>query len=157
MNLTSFKASRPYQAYLRPVVWAWVMPWVRAAVRARWLYCNLKNEVPFRALADKDRPLLHNARSKNEYLNGGEEDLLGSVTLFAAPVGPIAHSTILYRSYLKLFKSETRCLDFGLNGDAFIMRRMFNAGVRAGFVNQVVTLQPLRPGQVGREAAHPVE
>ena len=75
----------------------------------------------------------------------------------SAPVGPVMHSTVLYRSYLRLFKAEVKCLDCDLNGDAFGMRRLFNAGVRAGFVDQVVTLQPLRPDQTRRQAAHPVE
>lgn len=78
--------------------------------------------------------------------------------LYSGAVGPVMHSTILYRSYLRFFAHDVRnCLDFELNGDAFVMRRMFNVGVRAGFVNEVLTIQPLRPGQSGRQASHPVE
>ena len=77
--------------------------------------------------------------------------------LTSAPVGPVMHSTILYRPYLFLLHGGMRCLEFGLPGDAFWTRRMFNAGVRAGFVDQVTIEQPLRPDQVHRQASHPVE
>jgi glycosyltransferase involved in cell wall biosynthesis len=68
----------------------------------------------------------------------------------SGPVGPVAHSTILWRSYLRIIEYESFCLELGLNGDSHRMRRLFNAGVRAGFVNEVVTLCPLRSGQERR-------
>jgi glycosyltransferase involved in cell wall biosynthesis len=72
--------------------------------------------------------------------------------------GRALHSTILYRSYVNdVIGYESRCLDYGMNGDAFRMRRMFNAGVRAGFVDQVTMLQPLRPDQGSRQAFHPTD
>jgi hypothetical protein len=66
---------------------------------------------------------------------------------FSDPVGPVAHSTILWRSYLTIIEYESFCLQVGLNGDSHRMRRLFNAGVRVGFANDIVTLRPLRPGQ----------
>jgi glycosyltransferase involved in cell wall biosynthesis len=68
----------------------------------------------------------------------------------SGPVGPVAHSTILWRSYLTIIEYESFCLEVGLNGDSHRMRRLFNAGVRAGFLDEVVTLSPLRPGQERR-------
>ncbi|HEX2055940.1 MAG TPA: glycosyltransferase [Nitrospiraceae bacterium] len=63
--------------------------------------------------------------------------------------GYISHSTVLRRSYLGFIKAD-ECLDVGLAGDAYMWRRMFNAGVRFGFVNDIVTLLPLRPGEYER-------
>lgn len=83
---------------------------------------------------------------------------LGPVTPYSTAVGPVPHSTILYRKYVSdVINFEGRWLEYGLNGDAFWMRRLFNAGVRAGFVKQVITLAPLRPGQACRQAFHPVD
>ena len=63
--------------------------------------------------------------------------------------GYISHSTVLRRSYLSFIKADG-CLDVGLAGDAYMWRRMFNADVRFGFVNDIVTLLPLRPGEYQR-------
>lgn len=60
--------------------------------------------------------------------------------------GFISHSTVLRRAYLGFFKGDG-CLDVGLAGDAYMWRRMFNAHVRFGFLNDIVTLLPLRPGE----------
>jgi glycosyltransferase involved in cell wall biosynthesis len=63
--------------------------------------------------------------------------------------GYISHSTVLRRSYLSFIKADG-CLDVGLAGDSYMWRRMFNADVRFGFVNDIVTLLPLRPGEYQR-------
>lgn len=63
--------------------------------------------------------------------------------------GYISHSTVLRRSYLSFIKADG-CLDVGLAGDSYMWRRMFNADVRFGFVNDIVTLLPLRPGECRR-------
>ena len=63
--------------------------------------------------------------------------------------GFISHSTVLRRAYLDFFKGDG-CLDVGLSGDAYMWRRMFNAGVRVGFVKDIVTSLPLRPGEYER-------
>jgi glycosyltransferase involved in cell wall biosynthesis len=96
------------------------------------------------------------ARAKSEsrpgvWVEKGQALSRNSV-FFSDPVGPVAHSTILWRSYLRVVEYESFCLEVGLNGDSHRMRRLFNAGVRVGFVNDVVTLRPLRPGQKRRLA-----
>jgi glycosyltransferase involved in cell wall biosynthesis len=63
--------------------------------------------------------------------------------------GFISHSTVLRRAYLGFFKGDG-CLDVGLSGDAYMWRRMFNANVRFGFLPEVVTFLPLRPGEYER-------
>ena len=63
--------------------------------------------------------------------------------------GFISHSTVLRRAYLGFFKGDG-CLDVGLSGDAYMWRRMFNAHVRFGFLNDIVTFLPLRPGEYER-------
>ncbi len=63
--------------------------------------------------------------------------------------GFISHSTVIRRAYLGFFKGDG-CLDVGLAGDAYMWRRMFNADVRVGFLNDIVTSLPLRPGEYER-------
>jgi glycosyltransferase involved in cell wall biosynthesis len=62
-----------------------------------------------------------------------------------------SHSTVLYRSYLgECFPYDTQCLKVNTGGDGFRWQRMFNANVRVGFLQEVVTLMPLRPGEAER-------
>lgn len=63
--------------------------------------------------------------------------------------GHISHSTILRRTYTKFFRAD-RCLETDLPGDTYVWHRMLNAGVRTGFADHIVTLQPLRPGEKER-------
>lgn len=66
--------------------------------------------------------------------------------------GHVSHSTVLYRRYLDMvfpYDPETP-LKLHMAGDAFRWRRMVNAGVRVGFVDDLVTLIPLRPGETTR-------
>ena len=81
MSLARFKQSTLYRNYLRTFVWNWVMPPLRAPIKAHWLYRNLRNEPLFIELAEQDRARLAEARLKNEqcYLDG-EEPLI-SVTI----------------------------------------------------------------------------
>ena len=67
--------------------------------------------------------------------------------------GFISHSTVLRRRYLTFFNAMG-CLDVGMSGDAYMWRRMFNAGVRVGFLDDVVTHLPLRPGEQERSILH---
>ncbi|MBC8145407.1 MAG: glycosyltransferase family 2 protein, partial [bacterium] len=57
----------------------------------------------------------------------------------------IPHSTVLMRTYLKLFREDMECWKLELGADRHRFRRMYYAGVRASFVVAVVTLGPLRP------------
>jgi hypothetical protein len=67
-----------------------------------------------------------------------------------------SHLTVLYRSYLKrCFKYDARCLKVNVGGDGFRWQRMLNAGVRAGFLQEVVTHMPLRPGEAERSIFQP--
>lgn len=66
--------------------------------------------------------------------------------------GYVSHSTVLYRKYLdQVFPYDPQTpLKLNMGGDAFRWRRMVNAGVRVGFVDRIVTLIPLRPGEAVR-------
>ncbi len=67
-----------------------------------------------------------------------------------------SHSTVLYRSYVgRCFRYDARCLKVNSGGDGFRWQRMFNAGVRGGFLQEVVTLLPLRPGEEERSICQP--
>jgi len=57
------------------------------------------------------------------------------------------NSTTLFRGYLKLFRPDINAWRLGLTGDYHRTIRYREAGVRIGFLNEVVTLMPLRPGQ----------
>ena len=57
----------------------------------------------------------------------------------------IPHSTVMMRSYLKLFRENMECWKLGLGADRHRFRRMRLCGVRAAFVDRVVTVGPLRP------------
>jgi glycosyltransferase involved in cell wall biosynthesis len=59
----------------------------------------------------------------------------------------IQNSTMLFRSYLKLFRSDINAWRYGLTGDYQRTIRYRETGVRIGYLNQVVALMPLRPGQ----------
>jgi hypothetical protein len=61
--------------------------------------------------------------------------------------GNIGHSTALYRSYLTLFKYDTESWRAHLPADWHLWMRMGRCGVRTGFLNKIVTLMPLRPGE----------
>jgi len=66
--------------------------------------------------------------------------------------GEVSHSTVFRRTYTKFFKAD-RCLEVDMSGDIYVWRKMLNAGVRTGFVDDIVTLQPLRPGEKERSLA----
>ena len=70
------------------------------------------------------------------------------------PFGGI--QTTLYRSYLKCFKFNKHCWrkKWNRNNDIDLPVRMFNAGVRMGFLNEVVVKVLPRPGEetIGLEA-----
>jgi glycosyltransferase involved in cell wall biosynthesis len=71
-------------------------------------------------------------------------------------LGHVSHSTVLYRSYLdSCFAYDPTCLKIDMAGDAYRWRRMMNAGVRVGFIRDVVTLLPLRPGEASRTIFQP--
>ncbi len=63
--------------------------------------------------------------------------------------GHVSHSTVLRRTYTKMFRAD-RCLETDLAGDTYVWQKMLNAGVRTGFVDDIVTHQPLRPGEKQR-------
>jgi len=59
----------------------------------------------------------------------------------------IQNSTMLFRSYLKLFRSDSNAWRYDLTVDYQRTIRYRETGVRIGYLNQVVALMPLRPGQ----------
>jgi|GEM_PF-794586 len=58
------------------------------------------------------------------------------------------NSTTLFRGYLKLFRPDINAWRLGLTGDYHRTIRYREAGVRIGFLNELVAVMPLRPGQV---------
>lgn len=71
-------------------------------------------------------------------------------------LGHVSHSAVLYRSYLdSCFAYDPTCLKIDMAGDAYRWRRMMNSGVRVGFIRDVVTLIPLRPGEASRTIFQP--
>jgi hypothetical protein len=59
------------------------------------------------------------------------------------------NSTTLFRSYIKLFRPDINAWRIGLTGDYHRTIRYRETGVRIGFLNEIVALMPLRPGQTG--------
>jgi len=57
------------------------------------------------------------------------------------------NSTTLFRGYLKLFRPDTDAWRMGMTGDYHRTIRYRETGVRIGFLNELVALMPLRPGQ----------
>lgn len=65
-----------------------------------------------------------------------------------------SHSTVLYQSYSgRCFTYDVRCLKVNAGGDRW--QRMFNAGMQADFLQEVVTLMPLRHGEAERAIFQP--
>jgi glycosyltransferase involved in cell wall biosynthesis len=60
----------------------------------------------------------------------------------------VAHSTWLYRSYLRFFKYDKLAWAYDSYGDQSLIMRMGRAGVRAKYLDRVVASMPLRPGDV---------
>lgn len=60
--------------------------------------------------------------------------------------GAIAHSAVVFRSYLKLFRFEISAWRLRLAVDHHIWLRMEHAGVRMGFLDKLSFHAPLRPG-----------
>ena len=59
------------------------------------------------------------------------------------------NSTTLFRAYIKLFRPDVNAWRIGLTGDYHRTIRYREAGVRIGFLNEIVSQMPLRPGQTG--------
>jgi len=57
------------------------------------------------------------------------------------------NSTTLFRGYLKLFRPDSNAWRLGMTGDYHRTIRYRETGVRIGFLNELVALMPLRPGQ----------
>jgi len=66
----------------------------------------------------------------------------------------VAHSSVVFRTYLRLFRYDMEAWrqDIGADGHRWI--RMARAGVRAKFVDHLSVLQPLRPGEMARSTIH---
>ena len=56
----------------------------------------------------------------------------------------VPHRTVLYRSYLRIFRATVDGARYNLGGDHFLWLRMGRTGVRAGFLPKVVALKYLR-------------
>jgi len=57
------------------------------------------------------------------------------------------NSTTLFRSYIKLFRADINAWRIGMSGDRQRARRYREAGVRMGFIDEVVAVMQFRPGQ----------
>jgi glycosyltransferase involved in cell wall biosynthesis len=80
----------------------------------------------------------------------------GRIVQGQGPWPQFSHSTVLYRSYLgRCFRYDARCLKVNSGADGFRWRRMLHAGVRAGFLQEVVTHMSLRPGEGQRSIFQP--
>ena len=66
---------------------------------------------------------------------------------FVKPEMSMQNSTTLFRSYIKIFRPDINAWRIGLTGDYHRTIRYREAGVRIGFLNKIVTIMPLRPGQ----------
>jgi glycosyltransferase involved in cell wall biosynthesis len=64
---------------------------------------------------------------------------------FGMDRGSIPHSSVFFRSYLRLFKFDITAWRFGVGVDRYIWLRMKSAGVRMGFLNRVTGIASLRP------------
>jgi glycosyltransferase involved in cell wall biosynthesis len=62
----------------------------------------------------------------------------------------VHNSSAMYRSYLRLFRYDINAWRIGLGVDKHRIWRMYKAGVRAGFMDQVVAIASLRPEQTIR-------
>lgn len=58
----------------------------------------------------------------------------------------IHHSTVMFRTYLRLFKFDPKAWWYNMGGDWHTFMRMAYCGVKDGVVNRVVNEAPLRPG-----------
>lgn len=65
------------------------------------------------------------------------------------PFGPanVPHSSVMYRSYLRFFRYNPQAWQYGLPTDNLLWQRMGRAGVKAGFVNKILSEAPLRLGE----------
>lgn len=79
----------------------------------------------------------------------GEWIITGSAPLSSGKVG---RSSVFYRSYLRFFKYRDDTYKFNRPHDKDLWGRMARAKVRDGFVNEIVTIAPLRPGEGIKEA-----
>jgi len=59
----------------------------------------------------------------------------------------VPHSGVLYRSYLRFFRYYEDAWRYGLPTDNLLWQRMARAGVRTGFLDELVCIVPLRPGE----------
>lgn len=69
--------------------------------------------------------------------------------------GNVAHSSVLYRSYLKFLKYDVEAWKASVGADAHLWGRMQALGLRFAHLDRVVCQAPLRPGEVlaGQKAA----
>jgi glycosyltransferase involved in cell wall biosynthesis len=97
------------------------------------------------------------ARCKMEYRPGEWIERGDPVpTGYESAIGHVSHSTVFSRAYLdRCFAYTPEALKVNMAADAYRWRRMVNAGVRFGFVNEVSTIQPLRPGEASRSIFQP--
>jgi hypothetical protein len=60
--------------------------------------------------------------------------------------GGLPHSSLVMRSYLRLFRYDMQCWKFAAGGDRHMLTRMAHSGVRYDLLQTPTVLQPLRPG-----------
>lgn len=104
---------------------------------------HLKSLVEFSA--ENDAEFIYSRVTKelepNVWVDAGEYPVLGPYWT----KHNIPHSTILFRHYLALFQFDINSWKMNLPVDFQMWVRMYLAGVKFGFLNQVTTIAPLRP------------
>ena len=96
--------------------------------------------------------LLHHAHKHNlEFVYGKlkveTEPGIWKEKGFANKHMSMQNSTTMFRSYIKLFRADINSWRIGMTGDYQRTVRCREAGVRIGYLNKVVSIMPLRPGQ----------
>lgn len=147
--------------------------WKTAGLQAINLACDMARGSWLAHLDDDDvftpdhveKLLQHGLSCNAEFVSGrsrvelrpGEWEERGSALCKNGSIrqGYVSHSTVLRRSYTKSFTGDG-CLQLDLAADSYTWARMLNAGVRTGFVDDVVTILPLRPGELERSYLHSV-
>lgn len=67
----------------------------------------------------------------------------------------IAHSAVMFRSYLRFFEYDINAYKYKRAGDMWLWFRMKRAGVRTAMLSKIGVLRPLRPDQIPQFQAAP--
>ncbi|MNY53289.1 hypothetical protein D3C86_1890330 [compost metagenome] len=53
----------------------------------------------------------------------------------------------MFRNYVKAVEADIHAWRYAMNGDASIKLRLARSGIRMGYLDHVVALKPMRPGE----------